>query len=76
MPLHSVLKSFYFLILRSTVLLNAEILRSKEKQEENNERCPNKEYFIRALINVKEVVWLLIHRVPLPNFCNSSLFAG
>ncbi len=58
------------------MLLNAEILRSKEKQEENNERCANKEYFIRALINVEEVVWLLIHRVPLPNFCDSSLFAG
>ena len=58
------------------MLLNAEILKSKEKQEENNERCPDKEYFIRALINVKEVVWLLIHRVTQTNFCNSSLFAG
>ncbi len=58
------------------MLLNAEILISKEKQEENNERCSNKEYFICALINVEKVVWLLIHRVPPPNFCDSSLFAG
>ena len=58
------------------MLLNAEILISKEKQEENNERCSNKEYFVRALINVEKVVWLLIHRVPLLRFKDSSPFAG
>ena len=58
------------------MLLNAEILRSKEKQEENNERCSNKEYFICALINVEKVVWLLIHSVPLLRCRDSSPFAG
>ena len=67
---------FLFLILQSFVLLNAESLRSKEKQEENNEGCPNEEYFICALINVEEVVWLLIHCVSLIKKYDPSSFAG